>query len=239
MNWMKIISVLAVILVSSSSCTITKQRYSNGFHVEWKKRLGAIHSTESTEPVAEYKEDNLNESISAGITRETISDQPSTGPVWREETLTGCEDFADSFPVTNTKIVSSRTDEKKRSKSTTDCIAGTSECKVVAAGSDQRKNHSAVRGDFWEAVTDVLFWLLVILVLITVSPVFHTALISFLTGYNWKSTLFIVLEWLLWIGGIIGIILLISGGWSIVLACLVWNLFFTIFFTALAIFLEF
>lgn len=230
---MKSAVLMLLILVSVSSCTITKQRYSRGFHVEWKKRPTTKHS-KTASPLFDEKElvitkDTVVKTVNNQLSNETQTKASIEG---QQENLRNEGEKSDEIiktPITTSSPFNNNWEPPVQATSKKNNIIHT---KAV----QQQQTKSAVHNsNFWEAVTDFLFWMAIVLLFFTISPVLHTILIDVLPGYDWKTTLFIVSEWLLWVGGIVAILLLLSGVWTILLACFGWNLLIAMVGTAIVI----
>lgn len=229
---MKITVLILLVLVSATSCTITKQHYSNGFHVEWKKRLTTNHS-KTTPPQIKAKDEVFAiDTVAKTITVYPENDvQPDTRIRQQEEKRYVDHGISDEHVKTPLATSSSQT---KAWKLTTPKALKKNKGIQKNAAQQQVQTKGFVRmSNFWEAVTDFLFWAVIILLLLLTPPVIHTILIALLPGFDRKTTLFTVLEWLLWAGGIIAILLLLTGVWPIVLACLGVNILFAVVGTAI------
>lgn len=220
---MKIIGILTLVLVSITSCTITKQRYSGGFHIEWKRRLTTVHSVKSSPPlVADTKEILSDDPKITEITLVKDLDRQLTKPIQHVETLSEYPQFQDSISIANDPVTS-RTNEFMVNEYTLNSIKGTGKEKMITRKSDQRKSKEMTRGNFWETVSNFLFGLVFVLLFLATPPLLHTILIAMFSGYNWKVILLILLEWLLWVGFIVAVLPLLSGFWPIFLAFIGFN----------------
>lgn len=220
MNW----TLLSLLLfIALTSCTITKQRYSCGYHVEWNTRKVAAYS------------DKVSENKAFDPQKIAVPSDKEVMEIRSKDTLHQVNpEISESYervemrPLVYKKVV--KTPEKIPGVLSTD----RSTSKVMRNGNFQQSEQSdfaSSRSDIGEALSDFFFVFCIILMLLVIPPLLHTMLVASLFHFK-NDTLFLVLEWLIWAAGIVCIVFFFSSALTIVLTCLGWNLLFALFVSA-------
>ena len=206
--------------VITASCTITKQRYSSGFHVEWKKRHVFSHASAESEKVVSNEGVAINLSETAQLQHETREPLEEVHAERKEACLT----LHYLETVINGKARTIPLEKIELSEKDNTCS------RKQPVFRHQLSVESRQQVDWGEVLSDCCFYALIILILLVIPPLLHSIVVSLLGFKN--DTLFIVLEWLVWAAGIVGIIVFFSGLWTMILTCLGWNLLFALFGSA-------
>lgn len=215
---------LFLFLVSMASCTVTKQRYSAGYHIEWNKRKVVSYADKAPEKSAFEAQ------------KTSVFPDKAVAAILLEDTL--CKGKSETVENTDSQEGASyslkKVVEKPRKKSGVTTVDNTFSKSGENSNflQSDRKDSGHKRSDFSESLSDFFFVFCIILMLLVIPPLLHTLLVA--SFFHFKNdTLFLVLEWLIWGAGIVAIIVFFSSALTIVLTCLGWNLIFALFVSAI------
>lgn len=195
-----------------SSCTITQRRYRSGFHLEWKHRLKGQESVHVN--ALKNVSANAESANEDTVVNHVASIRPTE--LESEKSVTIHQEIVSKRHIEDYFLPQRKIDSPSLSMQSDEVNHGTKTDRIVK--NDFQKRSRDKNGGMY------LLGFLFSLAVLIIPP------LLFSVGAYWLdiSTLGLVFIWLIWIAGIVGVVLLFSGLWPIILSCLIWNIVYTI-----------